>query len=92
MAKETISVEVSKEAHELMSGFIEVVKASRKALADGFQPGQDVPEILIKAVGQLPAMVGGLDQLPAEAKEDLAAFVNAGALGGGQLVLAALGK
>lgn len=90
MEKMKLEVEVPKEMHELMLGIAKIVKASKLALKDGFQPGQDLPAVLVAAVAELPAMVGGLDKLPEEAKSDTAGFVKAGVLGAAEIVAAAL--
>jgi len=90
MEKMKLEVEVPKEMHELMVGLAKIVKASKLALKDGFQPGQDLPAVLVAAVAELPAMVGGLDKLPEEAKEDVAGFIKAGVLGVSEVVSAAL--
>lgn len=77
MEKVKVELEVTKEMHELMQGVVKIVAAAKLAFKDGFQAGQDVPAILIAAVAELPAMVGGLTELPAEAKEETGAFVAA---------------
>lgn len=66
----SVSVEIPKETHELAQGIVKMVKAAREALKDGFQPTQDVPVLLMESVKELPAAVGGLDKLGAEAKAD----------------------
>lgn len=85
-------VEVTKEFAELWEGLAEIVKASKVALKDGFQPGQDLPVIAAQAFGSLTKAIGGLDQLPAEAKEATAAFVRGGLLGASDVLEAALKK
>jgi hypothetical protein len=90
MSKVSVSVEVSKEMHELVKGLANIVRAAKLSLKDGFQPGQDLPLVLVAAVSELPVMVAGLDQLPSEAKSETAAFIQAAVLGAGELVEAAL--
>lgn len=75
MAKLTVEVEVSKEAYELMDGIKKVVESVKKALADGWQPGQDVPTILMESLTALVPAVAGAESIGSEAKEELEAFV-----------------
>jgi hypothetical protein len=65
-----IEVEVPKEAHELAKGIMKIIQASRVALADGFQPTQDLPVLLVEAVKELPAALGGVDKLGDEFAAD----------------------
>lgn len=80
--KQNVSVEVEKEAYELGVGLVEVVKAVKLALADGFQAGADVPAIVVAAIAKLPPAIEGLDKLGAELAEDPVAFVRSFALAG----------
>ena len=80
MAKVSVSVEVSKEAHELAVGVKEVALAVKQALADGFQVGQDIPAVIGVAIGSLSVAVAGVEKLGAEIAEDPAAFSKALAL------------
>lgn len=65
-----MTVKVPKETMELAQGLAKLIQASRQALADGFQPTLDVPVILVAAVKELPAAVGGLDKLGPEFQAD----------------------
>ena len=73
-------IEVSKEASELMTGLIEVVKAVKEANKDGFQMGQDLPAIVSTLFGQMAALQG-LDKIGDEIKENPVAFGSAMAIG-----------
>ena len=77
MAKQTISIEVSKEAYELASGLAAVVRDCRAALADGWQSGTDLPAILLSAVQNLGKAMQGADQIKGEWTDDKAATVMA---------------
>lgn len=92
MAKIQVTVEVSKETQEVLAALVEIVKASKQALADGFQPGADLPAIVAAAWAKLPEAISGLDQVPAEFAEDKAALVRTVLLGGSDLVDALLAK
>jgi hypothetical protein len=70
-----VSVSVPKEINELAVGLSKLVAAAKQALADGFQPTQDLPVLLVEAVRELPAMVGGLDMIDDEFKADKGKFV-----------------
>lgn len=74
--KKTISVEVSKEAYELGEGLAKFVVVTKKALADGWQPGSDLPEIMSSAIADLIPALSGVEKIPAEA-QDQQAFANA---------------
>lgn len=92
MEKVTLSVEVPKEAHELAQALVNVVKASKSALKDGFQAGQDLPAILVAAVAQLPVALDGVQKLPEEAKVDPVAFSQAFVLAAAEIVAELLKK
>lgn len=85
MAKVKIELEVAKEAHELAQGLVEMVKAVKEAMKDGFQVGQDVPVIVSAAVQKLPAAIDGLDKLPEELK-DAGSFAKAMVVAAADLV------
>lgn len=80
MAKVKVEVEVSKEASELANAVAGIVKATRVALKDGFQPGTDIPAVVVQALALLPDAIAGVDQMGAELAEDKGAFVLAFAL------------
>lgn len=77
-----LNVKVSKEAHELADGMANCVLAIKKALADGWQPGQDLPVVLSAVMTDLVPAVQGVDKLAGEQKENITAFVTAFTLGG----------
>lgn len=69
------SQNVTKEAFELSSGLKKFVLDIKKALADGWQPGTDLPVVMQAAIMDLVPAVQGLENLGAEKKEDSEAFV-----------------
>lgn len=77
MAKKELTVEVSKETHELAIALVGIAAATKKALADGFQPGQDIPAIVTEAWAKLPEAIQGMDQVDDEFKESKSAFIKA---------------
>jgi len=85
MSKLDVTVEVSKESYELAQGVVKFVGALKLALADGFQLGADLPEIVSAAFADLVPAVNGIGDMPAEYKEDPQAFLTAFMLAGGEL-------
>lgn len=77
MPKLKLEVEVSKEAYELSTGVKNCILSIRKALKDGWQPGQDMPVIFQAVIADLVPAVQGIDSLSLESKEDLSAFIKA---------------
>jgi hypothetical protein len=67
-------VEVPKHVAEFAEAVAEIVKATKVALADGFQPGSDIPVIVAAAWAKLPAAVAGIEMLPAELAHDKGKF------------------
>lgn len=74
-------IELPKEVAELMEGLVKIIEASKLALEDGFQPGLDLPAVLVASVSELPKMVGGLDQLDDEFKAHPDKMLKAVAMG-----------
>ena len=72
----TVEVQVSKEAHELGEGLQKFVSSTRQALADGWQPGQDLPVVLASALEHLIPAIQGAEKIGAEAANKQA-FANA---------------
>ena len=80
MAKQSVTVEVENETYELGLALVGLVKAVKDVVADG---KVDIAEVVAAVIGQVDPLVKavqGIDQLPAEAKEDFAAFAKALAL------------
>lgn len=75
-----VTVKVAKEAHELGEGITAFVRTVRQALADGWQPGQDLPVILISSVADLIPGFDGADKIREERESDPEAFAAAVAL------------
>jgi hypothetical protein len=73
-------IELPKEMGELGMALEKMVKASKQALADGFQAGQDIPAIAVSAFGELTQALGGLQNVSAEAKADPGKIAVVGAL------------
>lgn len=69
-----VTLQCAKETYELGKGLEGVVLAIKTALADGWQPGTDLPMIAVNSLNALAPAVQGVDQLPNEAKENVLAF------------------
>jgi hypothetical protein len=72
MEKVTKSVDVPKNAAAVGDALVQVAKATKQALADGWQPGQDIPAILLGSFQPLTTALAAVGAVPAEAKEDAA--------------------
>ena len=79
MSKIKVEVEVSKETYELGQGLVKMLDAVLAANKDGWQMGQDLPEVAIVAFQQMSA-VEGVEKIGDEMKDDPVAFGKAVAL------------
>lgn len=70
-------VQCAKETLEVGEGLAGMLKDVRQALADGWQPGQDIPVILSSAMARLGTAVDGALKVNDERKASPQAFVNA---------------
>lgn len=78
MSKVQVTVEVTKEFHELGEGLANLVTVIKPALKDGLQ-ASDVGAIIAAVIGFIPALKG-VEQLGAEALAESEAFAMAGAV------------
>lgn len=86
-----VSREVAKEAHEAVQFPVEIVKAVKLALADGWQPGTDVPAVILAVLAKAPQAIAGLDQLEGELAEKRGAVMQAVGIAVGDLAAALVG-
>lgn len=77
MEKVKVELEVAKETYELGVGVRKFVGVLRQALKDGFQPGQDLPVVLVSAVADLVPSVQGVEKVGGEVVGDVEAFADA---------------
>lgn len=82
MEKVTKSVEVPKNASAIGDALVQIAKATKAALADGWQPGTDIPAILVASFQPLTSAVAALGSVSAETAEDPAEVALAFALCG----------
>lgn len=92
MEKVKVELEVPKEIHEAGQVLGEIIIAAKEALKDGFQPGTDLPALLVAAVSKLPKAIDGIDKLPAEAVADPVGVAESLALNVSMVVKALLAK
>jgi hypothetical protein len=78
-------VKVAKEFYEVFSAAGSVIEIYKQAIKDGWQPGVDIPSIVLGAMPALGVALQGLDQVPAEFKTDMSAALMAGAIGGSEI-------
>lgn len=83
MQKVAVTTEVAKETYELGVGVDKFIGAVKQALADGFQPGQDIPVVLSAAIADLVPAIQGAEKIGSETS-DVQAFSNGLYLGLGQ--------
>lgn len=81
MSTVKIQVEVSKELYEAGQGLAKFVGAMRRALADGWQPGVDLPTALTAAMTTLVPALNGITEVDDEIAQDRGAAARAVALG-----------
>ena len=82
MATLKVEVEVAKESYELGHAVVGLVNATKLALDDGWQAGQDLPAIGLAAYEHMVEGMKGAGGIPAESKEDMHAFLAAWNLAG----------
>lgn len=81
MPKEMISIEIENSGYKLVKSFAKIGEAVKQALADGWQPGQDLPVIVTAAISELGTMAIAVPQIAPDAKEDLVGFIKGVNLG-----------
>lgn len=72
MKEKVVSVSVTGET--IAQNLLTLATSIDKALADGFQPMQDVPAIIMENLHAMIASVAVLKQAPADVKEDALEF------------------
>lgn len=72
-----VTVDVSSETHELLQAIRHFVATTRKALADGWQPGKDIPVVLQAAFTDLVPQIQDLEKISQEPGLDKQAFIRA---------------
>lgn len=77
MEKVQKTLELPKAASDLGDGLVAFASVAKQALADGWQPGQDLPVLVSAAVANLIKPLGELKDLGLEAHEDVLSVAQA---------------
>lgn len=72
-----VTIPVAKESYELGQGIRQFLLEVRKALADGWQPGRDIPIVLQAAFSDLVPQIQDAEKIGLEPSQDLKSFVRA---------------
>lgn len=80
MEKVVVQVEMAKSIDDVLKAVEKIVVESKKALADGFQVGADVPALVASCAGDLLAAISASQHISADWAEDSAACEKALAL------------
>lgn len=65
-----LTIDVPKGLSDFSNALADLLVAGKKALADGFQPGQDLPEFLAKAIADFGPMAANFSSVIPAFKED----------------------
>jgi len=71
------NVDIPDETGELVKGLTKFIGSIKDALADGWQPGMDLPAIMMAAMSDLPQAIEGWEKLDDEAKANPGAMIAA---------------
>lgn len=82
MSKITVQVEVEEKSYEVAEALKSLIKSAKEALADGFQPGTDIPVVVAANFTKLLKAISDVSALPGESAEDPEAFMKAFGLAG----------
>lgn len=72
-----LSLQGTRAVGELLEGVRKFIVALKGALADGWQPGKDLPVVLTSALADLVPVLNRIEKLGEEAKGNTVEFVNA---------------
>ena len=86
------TIQVPKEANDVVEALKKVMTSTKKAVADGFQPLADVPAIVTDSWKELAEAVKGFDQLDDEAKANQKEMIVLAGCGVGEVLGELLAK
>ncbi len=75
MAKKDVVVTVDELAYNVGESLVKFIAAVKLALADGWQPGIDIPLIITAAIADLSPIIGQIGQLPEDFSADKLGFL-----------------
>lgn len=70
METKEFKIELPRETMEIGEALASMVDSTALALADGWQPGADIPAILLSSITKLGSALVGIDQTPTEFREN----------------------
>jgi hypothetical protein len=76
----SITVQVEPNAYALGQNMVNFIAAVKQALADGWQPGTDLPVILTAILTDIVPIISNLNQLGPEKADNMKAFITSFAL------------
>lgn len=86
MPKKIVSSEIEDSGFEVLAHAAKIVAAIKAALADGFQPGQDLPVGVVAAVAEFPAIVQNAQNVTKDFAEDKVLFIKGANLGAYEVI------
>jgi len=75
MPKKMLTVEIEDSGYELVSHSLKIAKAMKLAVADGFQPGQDIPVAIAALLAEFPAILAAIPNISPDLAESRALFL-----------------
>ena len=72
----SFNIDASKASRKVSLAIEKLFSESQKALADGFQPGKDIPQILLSCYGDVLSAWSDFAKIKEDAKEDLGLVLN----------------
>jgi hypothetical protein len=85
-----ISTKVERSGYEFMQHMVEIAQAYKASVADGWQPGQDIPKIVLAVVAKGPGLISSMSSFDddlAESKILFATGINIGAYDVAEVVI-----
>lgn len=82
MALKPLTVEVESTAYDLGQAARDIITQTTKAMADGWQPGKDIPAVCSAIFTDLIGKIGEVGSLAGELAENRAAFMRGWLLSG----------
>lgn len=73
--KQTIQVEIENSGYEVMQHTAKIVKAIKQAVADGFQPGTDLPVAVTALIAEFPGILESVPAIKGDIAEDKMGFI-----------------
>lgn len=88
MTTQNVTVTVAAATYDAIGAVADFVATAKKAVADGWTPGTDIPAIVLAAIHDIGKVVAEVGDIQAEAAGEKAPLVTALTLGGAKIVAA----